>query len=67
MHFENKQFCSLFSGLAAASSTGLGRELKFDAGKEYLFQYSGRLMSGIPELANQVQTALCHLSFTTRY
>merc|ERR1711962_1612247 len=40
-------------GLAAASSTGLGRELKFDAGKEYLFQYSGRLMSGIPELANQ--------------
>merc|ERR1711962_873827 len=42
----------LVVGLAAASGlTGSG--LKFEAGKEYVFEYSGRLMTGIPALANQ--------------
>ena len=30
-----------------------GPGLKFEAGKEYVFDYTGRLMTGIPDLANQ--------------
>jgi len=41
-----------FVGLAAASGLS-GSGLKFEAGKEYVFEYSGRLMTGIPALANQ--------------
>ena len=43
--------CSL-SGLVNASGIS-GPGLKFEAGKEYVFDYTGRLMTGIPELANQ--------------
>jgi len=39
----------LVAGLAAATGSGM----KFGAGQEYVFEYSGRLMTGIPALANQ--------------
>jgi len=46
----------LVVGLAAASTTtttSTGVELKLDSGMEYVFEYSGRLLTGIPALANQ--------------
>merc|ERR1712029_1206763 len=42
----------LVVGLAAASGLS-GSGIKFEAGKEYVFEYSGRLMTGIPALASQ--------------
>jgi len=42
----------LVVGLAAATTTSTS-ELKLDSGKEYVFEYSGRLLTGIPSLASQ--------------
>merc|ERR1712029_904311 len=51
--FNMKYFALLLVvGFAAASGLS-GSGLKFEAGKVYEFEYSGRLMTGIPALANQ--------------
>jgi len=42
----------LLVGLAAATSSTTS-ELRLDSGKEYVFEYSGRLLTGIPSLASQ--------------
>jgi len=43
----------LVVGLAAAATTTTTSELKLESGKEYVFEYSGRLLTGIPSLASQ--------------
>ena len=40
-------------GLAAASGLSGERGLRFESGKEFTFEYSGRLMTGIPALSSQ--------------
>jgi len=40
-------------GLAAASGLSGERGMRFESGKEFTFEYSGRLMTGIPALSNQ--------------
>merc|ERR1712029_427920 len=57
LHFSQRENMKYFAlllvvGLAAASGLS-GSGIKFEAGKEYVFEYSGRLMTGIPALANQ--------------
>ena len=52
---KNKPYsCSYIStGLAIASRTSGGdSEWYWETGKEYVYQYSGRLLTGIPELAD---------------
>jgi len=40
------------AGLAFASRSGRGNEWYWESGKEYVYQYHGRLLTGIPELAD---------------
>ncbi len=45
--------CSVLSGLAAATGP-----LSFNPGQEYVFSYSGRLLTGIPELSESHYSGL---------
>jgi hypothetical protein len=40
------------AGLALASRSSSDSEWHWEAGKEYVYRYSGRLLTGIPELAD---------------
>merc|ERR1712168_1593737 len=51
---ENMKYFALLLVVGLAAASGLsGSGIKFEAGKEYVFKYSGRLMTGIPALASQ--------------
>merc|ERR1712168_166785 len=51
---ENMKYFALLLVVGLAAASGLsGSGIKFEAGKEYVFEYSGRLMTGIPALASQ--------------
>ena len=43
----------IVTGLAAASGLSGERGLRFESGKEFTFEYSGRLMTGFPALNSQ--------------
>merc|ERR1712029_665708 len=50
----NMKYFALLLVVGFAAASGLSDSgLKFEAGKVYEFEYSGRLMTGIPALANQ--------------
>merc|ERR1711962_443119 len=52
---KNMKFFALLMvvGLAAASGLSGERGLRFESGKEFTFEYSGRLMTGFPALNSQ--------------
>merc|ERR1712131_189499 len=52
---KNMKFFALLVvvGLAAASGLSGERGLRFESGKEFTFEYSGRLMTGFPALNSQ--------------
>merc|ERR1711962_115766 len=52
---KNMKFFALLMvvGLAAASGLSGERGLRFETGKEFTFEYSGRLMTGFPALNSQ--------------